>query len=307
MAHARHKRDTNARRRPAPAVIAAPLALMATAAVVGVGVLGGEPSGSTDQQLSASSAHSDPSEPTASASTAERASLSERAPGLSRSLPRGAKSAGPTVPKDKAALMLAPAATRVAVSRADTKLWVTTDLNLWNSPRESAEQVGVLEEGTKVLVTGRKVLGRQEVVVERKSRWVSEGYLSAEKPVAQAAGLSDAPCGDSGVESGLTDEAVHVYRSVCNAFPQITTYGGWDAHGEHSSGRAIDIMTSDVELGTAIAEFLQSHASELDLYDIIWRQHIWTPVRASEGWRSMSDRGSATANHYDHVHVSTNG
>ena len=27
--------------------------------------------------------------------------------------------------------------------------------------------------------------------------------------------------------------------------------------------------------------------------------------RGGEGWRGMSDRGSATANHYDHVHVST--
>jgi hypothetical protein len=92
---------------------------------------------------------------------------------------------------------------------------------------------------------------------------------------------------------------------VCHAFPQITSYGGWDAHGEHASGRALDIMTSDVTLGTAIAEFLQTHSSELNLYDIIWRQHIWTPVRSGEGWRYMPSRGSATADHYDHVHVST--
>jgi hypothetical protein len=25
--------------------------------------------------------------------------------------------------------------------------------------------------------------------------------------------------------------------------------------------------------------------------------------RSSEGWRWMEDRGSTTANHYDHVHV----
>ena len=52
-------------------------------------------------------------------------------------------------------------------------------------------------------------------------------------------------------------------------------------------------MTSDVALGNAIAAFLQQHASELHLYDILWRQHIWTPVRASEGWRLFADRGSA--------------
>ena len=54
-----------------------------------------------------------------------------------------------------------------------------------------------------------------------------------------------------------------VYRAVCHAFPQITSYGGWDAHGEHASGKAIDIMTSDKALGDQIAAFLQSHASEL--------------------------------------------
>ena len=309
MAQARHKRDTNARRFPARAVIAGPIAFVATAAVVTVGVLGGESSSSTDRQLTAG--------PSNSAESAEAAVSSDRIAGLSRSLPRGAKSAGPTVPKDRAAVLLAPAATRAAIAAAETKLWITTDLNLWSSPREGADKVGMLEEGKKVLVTGRKVLGREEVVVSGKARWVTEGYLSEEKPAepsaspsaeadaATAAGVSDESCPDSGPESGLTDAAVKVYRTVCHAFPSITTYGGWDSHGEHGSGRAIDIMTSDVGLGTEIAEFLRAHADELDLYDVIWRQRIWTPVRASEGWRSMEDRGSATANHYDHVHVST--
>ena len=153
---------------------------------------------------------------------------------------------------------------------------------------------------------GRKSGGRTEVVVDGESRWVTSGYLSEDKPVAAAAGLSMAPCPDPGVESGLVPDAVYVYRSVCNAFPQITSYGGWDAHGEHSSGKAIDIMTSDKALGDQIASFLQSHASELNLYDVIWWDQIWTPVRASEGWRSYGDHGSATANHMDHVHVSTN-
>jgi uncharacterized protein YgiM (DUF1202 family) len=196
------------------------------------------------------------------------------------------------------------AAVTAAVKAAKTTLWTTDDLNIWSQPGDKAKQLGELEAGKKVLVTGRKMWGRTEVVLDGKARWVTDGYLSDEKPVAAAAGLSMDPCPDSGPESGLTDNAVYVYRSVCHAFPQITSYGGWSNHGEHSSGRAIDIMTSDVELGTAIAEFLREHASELHLYDVIWRQHIWTPVRSGEGWRYMPSRGSATANHYDHVHVS---
>ncbi len=130
--------------------------------------------------------------------------------------------------------------------KADTRLWTTTDLNLWTGSGEDAKQVGELEAGKQVLVTGRKAADRVEIVVDGKSRWVTAGYLSDEKPLAAAAGLSMAPCPDPGVESGLTANAVYVYRSVCHAFPQITSYGGWDGHGEHSSGRALDIMTSDV-------------------------------------------------------------
>lgn len=196
------------------------------------------------------------------------------------------------------------AATAVAVANADVHEWSTTELNIWSTSGSDAAQVGTLESGKKVLITGRNRDGRDEIVIDDQSRWVTEGYLSDEKP-ATTLGLSSAPCPDGSVESGLTSNAVSVYRSVCHAFPQITSYGGWDGHGEHASGRAIDIMVSDPVLGQQIADYLVAHSSELNLYDVIWQQHIWTPVRSSEGWRYMSDRGSATANHYDHVHVST--
>jgi hypothetical protein len=120
-----------------------------------------------------------------------------------------------------------------------------------------------------------------------------------------ATALSMAPCPSDAVEAGLQPAAIRVHRAVCNAFPQIMRYGGLGA-GEHADGKAIDVMTTDVTLGYQIAAFLQAHAAELDLFDVIYRQHIWTPVRAGEGWRLMPDRGSLTANHYDHVHVAVN-
>ena len=57
------------------------------------------------------------------------------------------------------------------------------------------------------------------------------------------------------------------------------------------------------DLGWQVAEYLLANAGTFGLYDIIYAQRIWTAERSSEGWRSMEDRGSATANHYDHVHV----
>jgi hypothetical protein len=287
-----HKRET-ARRKPRAAFIAAPLAVLATGAAVTVGIAGSQPA----QDLLASDSAF------AASSIADHADRGRELSAVSRDF---GGERGKVEAKELSELeqMLSDKAVAKAIKQADTKLWTTTTLNLWTRPDDKAKKTGELEDGKRVLVTGRTMKGREEIVLDGKARWVTAGYLAVDKPVGVGAGLSMDPCPDTSVENGLTDAAVYVYRSVCNAFPQITSYGGWDAHGEHASGRAIDIMTSDVTLGTAIAEFLRAHASELNLYDVIWRQQIWTPERASEGWRAMENRGSATANHYDHVHVS---
>ncbi len=289
MAEHRHKRETTARRTPRAAFVAGPLAALATAGAVTLGVLAASPdAGDLVAQETTS---------------ADLGAAADRPPVLSRAGSR-------TEPIELRKSVVAArerAATERAVRRAHTKLWSTTVLNLWSDSGKDATQVGELEAAKRVLVTGRSTDDRVEIVWQGEARWVTAGYLSEDKPLTAAAGLSMAPCPDPSVENGLTSDAVYVYRSVCNAFPQITSYGGWDAHGEHASGRALDIMTSDVALGNAIAEFLQAHAAELNLYDVLWRQQIWTPVRAGEGWRSMPSRGSATADHYDHVHVATNG
>jgi hypothetical protein len=291
VAEHRHKRDTEARRKPRAATVAAPLALLATAGAVTIGVLASTPvtAGNLLANDAADISSVAPRDTTAAADSVSGAELRRAAARLAKAHQRRQQ----------------VVVTRSAIRNADTRLWATTDLNLWTASGKDAKQAGEIETGKRVLVTGRKAGERVEVVIDGESRWVTAGYLSDEKPVAAAAGLSMAQCPDPSVENGLTSNAVYVYRSVCNAFPQITSYGGWDGHGEHSSGRALDIMTSDVTLGNAIADFLKAHASELDLYDILWRQQIWTPVRASEGWRTFPSRGSATANHFDHVHVST--
>ena len=294
MAHHRHKREPNARRLTAlpgsrAARIAAGAALATTLPAVALGVLAADPS--THPSLVAKQSSAVILDPSRYDSVPVSRTFDRAA---ARSFQEG---------------VVAQEATARAVRRAHVEKWTTTDLNLWSSASQAARQVGLLASGRHVLVTGRVSDGRAEVVVKGQSRWVTAGYVVDQKPdsssgVAAAAGLSMAPCPDGSVEYRLTTAAVYVYRSVCHAFPQITSYGGWAARGEHASGKAIDIMTSDVALGNAIAAFLQQHASELHLYDILWRQHIWTPVRASEGWRLFADRGSPTANHMDHVHVS---
>ena len=106
-------------------------------------------------------------------------------------------------------------------------------------PAEAARQVGELTAGKQVLVTGRAAGGRAEVVVDGQ---VALGHRRLPRrrearPGARPAGRRpvDGALPRRLVENGLTSGAVYVYRSVCHAFPQITSYGGWDAHGEHAS------------------------------------------------------------------------
>ncbi len=285
MAAHRHKRDTDARRfftrLPTAKKLSAGLAVTATGSVVALGVLSATP-------VTAGLVAADVRAPLSASASAD-ADVSDRfvvSRSASRKQSHKDKQKSVTEARADGALAATAKAVRLAVKK-DTRLWTTAPLNLWTVSGDDAVQVGEVPASRRVLVTGRQAGDRVEIVVEGKSRWVTDGYLSEDKPLGVGAGLSMAPCPDPGVESGLTSNAVFVYRSVCHAFPQITSYGGWDNHGEHSSGRALDIMTSDVALGTAIAEFLRAHSSELHLYDILWRQRIWTPVRAAEGWRLL--------------------
>jgi hypothetical protein len=106
----------------------------------------------------------------------------------------------------------------------------------------------------------------------------------------------------AGSSLGLTSNADSVYRAVCSAFPAVGPYGGLRAGdwGDHGTGNAIDIMC-DSGSGDAIADFILAHAAEFNVNYVIWKQRIAYP---GGGWSFMEDRGSATANHYDHVHVS---
>ncbi|MFV0462421.1 MAG: hypothetical protein ACK5MP_04360 [Nostocoides sp.] len=109
--------------------------------------------------------------------------------------------------------------------------------------------------------------------------------------------------------SGLTGNARMVLNSVLGRYGQITSVIGVrpDSIPDHPSGRAVDFMipnwssAAGADLGNQVAAYVQANASAWNVDYIIFRQRIWFP---GSGWRGMSDRGGATANHMDHVHVS---
>lgn len=73
----------------------------------------------------------------------------------------------------------------------------------------------------------------------------------------------------------------------------------------HPVGLALDFMTEkDMAKGQSLADYARANASAYGITEVIWNQKIWTVARAAENWRAMPNRGSDTANHKDHVHVS---
>jgi hypothetical protein len=186
--------------------------------------------------------------------------------------------------------------------------WATVALNVWSQADEASHRITVVPAGDKVQVTGLTHGPWAQVASGDRLGWAHKAYLARSKPapgITVSGHVSGTPCPDgSAVESGLRPHTIEVYRAVCAAFPAVTSWGGLSGSGgDHGAGLALDIMCTG-SLGDAIAAYVRAHASDLGVSYVIWSQHIWTVQRSSEGWRAMPDRGSTTANHYDHVHVS---
>ena len=198
--------------------------------------------------------------------------------------------------------------------------YATTDLNVRTEPKGDGSVVAVVDRGTKVAVTKTITNGFRYVSYRGKGRWVKNKYLSEKKPKSttssssssssgRGGGISGAPCpGGSSVESGLTPDAIRVHRALCHRYPQFTSFlGRRSSSGYHGQGRALDCMISNTTVGWDAAKWVRANAKSLGVSEVIYRQQIWTVQRSSDGWRPMSDRGSPTANHMDHVHVSVYG
>jgi hypothetical protein len=117
------------------------------------------------------------------------------------------------------------------------------------------------------------------------------------------------------IGDSITPRMREVRDEVDRRFGPFSAIGCYRAgnDGEHPLGRACDFMLSSggvipaaaaIQKGFDIAAWAQANASRLGIMYIIYRQRIWDVRMASSGWVPMEDRGSITANHYDHVHIS---
>lgn len=134
--------------------------------------------------------------------------------------------------------------------------------------------------------------------------------------VATTAGSSAGCAVDSGTAEakynlGPVKPQLTQLVNVLGPMFDIKTVGGYresatDPNG-HPAGLAADFMVPLNAAGRAqgdrLAAYAKANAQKLGIDYIIWYQRIWSVARAGEGWRPMENRGGATENHLDHVHI----
>jgi hypothetical protein len=135
--------------------------------------------------------------------------------------------------------------------------------------------------------------------------------LAASAPVAAPDFQFALPAGVA-PENGLQVHTIRAARAISVMFPEITTIGGYrqDALKWHPNGLAIDVMIPNyhspegIELGNQIAGLALANAKRWGVIHVIWRQGFYPGIGAPS-W--TADYGNETANHFDHVHIATDG
>jgi hypothetical protein len=135
--------------------------------------------------------------------------------------------------------------------------------------------------------------------------------LAASAPVAARELPFDLPAGVA-PEEGLQVKTIWAARAISVMFPEIKTIGGYrqDPLPWHPKGLAIDVMIPNhntdegIELGNQIAGLALANAKRWGVLHVIWRQGYYPGIGAPS-W--TADYGNETANHFDHVHIATDG
>src|SRR6478735_3478500 len=175
---------------------------------------------------------------------------------------------------------------------------------------------------SKVPSVSRNLLakGRGRWLAVAASLAVSAGMLYAQSPdtpccrqTAAVAPTTSEAAPTAAPNVAIPAEAELLAASAISVmFPEITTIGGYrqDALKWHPNGLAIDVMIPNhgskegIELGNQIAGLALANAKRWGILHVIWRQGFYPGIGAPS-W--TADYGNETANHFDHVHISTDG
>ncbi|WP_341729542.1 hypothetical protein [Brooklawnia sp.] len=190
------------------------------------------------------------------------------------------------------------------VELANTKASAEAEAARQAEEARLAEEARQAEEAARIAEEER--VAAEQAAAEQSAAQATQqtgSGSSAQTSSSSSTVATGGSCSFDGSGLGLTATAYSTFQAVCAQFPGVTSYGGWrNAADDHGSGQAIDIMISG-DAGWQIANWLVANSSSLNVEYVIYQQSMWGSWSPSAGFTMMEDRGSVTANHYDHVHV----
>lgn len=143
-------------------------------------------------------------------------------------------------------------------------------------------------------------------------------------PTPDVPGSKDGACpfGEGKKGGKITVATDKMCGAVYATFPKFQPEGGANCNrggdADHGTGMACDFMTNhsgrqsqgdEMALGNQLADWAMKNAKAYGIEYIMWQHRIWSigregkPVPLSD-WKWVEERGGATANHQDHVHIS---
>jgi hypothetical protein len=164
---------------------------------------------------------------------------------------------------------------------------VTDNADLRQADAESLVKAAGLTEAAQVRQRAREVANRR-----------ARDRL-ADTPAVRAQGC---PRNMSGL--GAVKPWVGTAGSQLRCIFDVSSLGGVGSRAnasDHPKGLAIDFMVGRAT-GDKLAQYVLKYRDIFKVKYVIYRQRI----NFGSGWKPMEDRGSPTANHMDHVHVSFN-
>ncbi|AFR10544.1 hypothetical protein VSQ78_15465 [Nocardiopsis alba] len=178
-----------------------------------------------------------------------------------------------------------------------------TTRNLKEELEEASELIDSLEE-------------QREEVEQRIAEYEEEQVPPEPDTPGGGGGSGDGSIPDSARGGGWdqTQPRMAAIRDeIIREFGAPYPVGCWRSSADdHGEGRACDFMMSangahpseaNRALGQQIADYGIANADRLGIKYIIWEQQIWQST--ARQWTWMNDRGDATQNHYDHVHITS--
>lgn len=135
--------------------------------------------------------------------------------------------------------------------------------------------------------------------VESTEPETTEPTTTTEEPPPEPVTPEPEPCSTDlqGTEPHVAQVGHHILTQFA-----VDSVGGRASRAnasDHPLGLALDFMVGP-EVGDALADYVLDNQAAFGVTYVIWQQRI----NSGAGWSLMEDRGSPTANHMDHVHVS---